>query len=502
MNTFLSNLERKTNYTKTENGGLTHKSTNNRLLDLFALGGSYRNRSDKDCQKLFSEAYFETPLYAVRCLFYLRDCRGGQGERRFFRVCFRWLVQHCPEDAKQLLQFIPEYGRWDDLIAVTYETPLEDNAIQMMYHQLALDVSCKTPSLLAKWLPSENAHNSTTIKYAKITRKKFSMTAKEYRKTLSELRKRINIVERLMSENRWDEIEFDKIPSRAGLIYKNAFARKEIIAEKYRKYQESVARGEKKINADTLTPFEIVREILVTGKDDIALDNLWKNLPDYYKDKKETGLCIIDVSGSMYGSYKNSPLYAAIGMGLYIAERGKGPFKNHFITFSQEPQLVKINDGTIGQKAFQVQKANWGWNTNLEAVFQLIIDTIQTTAVDPKDIPSRLYIFSDMEFDAALNFGAVSRFGRRNNPNTLIEQIKQHWEEVLPSEYHFPDIIFWNLDARQNNIPAIGAKEYSYVSGFNPSMIEQVLGGETGIDLVYKTLNSDRYKQINFVYTY
>lgn len=485
MNTFLSNLKRKTNYTKTENGGLTHKSTNNSLLDLFALGGSYRNRSEEDCKELFYNACCEDPLYAVRCLFYLRDCRGGQGERRFFRVCFRWLAQECPEDVKQLLKFIPEYGRWDDLIAVTYETPLEDAAIQMMYHQLALDVSCQTPSLLAKWLPSENAHNRTTIKYAKITRKKFHMTAKEYRKTLSELRKRINIVERLMSQNRWDEIEFDKIPSRAGLIYKNAFARKEIIAEKYRRYQESVARGEKKINAGTLTPFEIVREILTTGKDEMTLDNLWKNLPDYYKDQEETGLCVVDVSGSMY----NSPLYAAIGMGLYVAERGRGPFKNHFITFSNNPELVKINDGTIGQKVRQIQRANWGWNTNIEAVFQLIIDTIQTTIVAPKDIPSRLYIFSDMEFDAAL--------GYHQNPNTLIEQIKQHWEEVLPSEYKFPDIIFWNLDARQNNIPAIGPEEYGYVSGFNPSMIEHILSGETGISLMYETLNSNRYNQIN-----
>ena len=224
MNKFMNGLTNAANYTLTENGAVTHTSTRSDLLDMFAMGAAMRKRTDEDVILMFRKAFKENPSYALKCLFYIRDIRGGQGERRFFRVCMRDLAFQNTEAAMRNLRHVPEFGRWDDLY-VFVGTPLEAAALNFMKEQLALDIQCKTPSLLAKWMKSENTSSAESRRLATITRKAMGMNHKQYRKTLSVLRGRINIVERLMSENRWDEIEFDKIPSKAGMIYKNAFAR-------------------------------------------------------------------------------------------------------------------------------------------------------------------------------------------------------------------------------------------------------------------------------------
>ena len=227
MNTFLNGLTDATNFGYTENGAVKHLTTRSALLDMFAMGAAMRKRSDEDIILMFRKAFAENPVYALKCLVYIRDVRGGQGERRFFRTCMKDLAFQDTEAARRNLKYVPEFGRWDDLY-VFVGTPLEDAAFEIMKEQLALDVQCKTPSLLAKWLKSENTSSKTSRKLAQRTREYLGMTHKQYRKTLSILRERINVLERLMSAGKWDEIEFDKIPSKAGMIYKNAFARHDI----------------------------------------------------------------------------------------------------------------------------------------------------------------------------------------------------------------------------------------------------------------------------------
>ena len=202
-----------------ENGGITHVTTKSDLLDMFAMGAAMRSRSDADVILMFMKAFQENPSYALKCLFYIRDVRGGQGERRFFRVIMKWLAENHTD---------------------------QNDALQIMKDQLELDVQCKTPSLLAKWLKSENTSSADSRRLGGITRKFLGMNHKQYRKTLSILRERINVLERLMSENRWDEIEFDKIPSKAGLKYKNAFARRDIIKAKYEAFAKDATT---KVNA-------------------------------------------------------------------------------------------------------------------------------------------------------------------------------------------------------------------------------------------------------------
>lgn len=499
MNTFLNAMKQNDNYTLTENGAVAHKSTLNGLMDLFALGGAYRNRSDEDCITLFKAAFAEDEVHALKCLFYLRDVRGGQGERRFFRVVAKWLATKHTDAMRRNMEFIPIMGRWDDFY-IFVGTPLEDEAFNIMKHQLALDVSCKTPSLLAKWLKSENTSSKESRHLAVITRNHFGMTAKQYRKTLSTLRERIRIVERLMSENRWDEIEFDKIPSRAGLIYRNAFARRDLIKAKYEAYAKDTTA---KMNVATLYPHEIAHQAFVANYESyestnrLMLQKAWDNLPNYYGDNIESGIAVVDVSGSMSGT----PMEAAVSLGAYIADKAHGPFANHFITFSGNPALVKFEGVDITDKLCRCKGADWGMNTNVEAVFDMLLNTAMKQNVKPEDMPNRVYIFSDMEFDQCVTSGPAdtSRWSDRGRLvgsrgiNTLFESMKAKWARY---GYKMPDCVFWNLNARNQNIPAIG-EGFSYVSGFSPVMIPTILSGKDGLDLVLEKLDSPRYECIH-----
>ena len=500
-NTFLNGLKDATNYTFTENGAITHRSSKSDLLDMFALGGAYRNRSDEDCILLFKNAYDENPVYALKCLFYLRDILHGQGERRFFRVVIHWLADHETEAMRRNLEFIPEFGRYDDWYQFV-GTKLENEMFGLMRKQLMLDMKCETPSLLAKWLKSENTSSPESKRLGNLTRKAFNMDHKTYRKVLSKLRERINVLERLMSANRWDEIEFDKIPSKAGLVYRNAFARRDIIKAKY----EAFAKSEKtKVNAKALNPVEIAHQCLSGSyglmnnqTNRLMLEKYWQNLPDYYCGRQERGIAVVDVSGSMWGQ----PMEAAISLGAYIAERGKGPFANHFITFSDYPALVKFEGVDVYDKFNRAKNADWGGSTNIEAVFDLLLKTAIKNKCSADEIPERIYIFSDMEFNECVTTKQTMRrpywgygFSKEavmGQMDTLFEATAEKWAVY---GYQLPSVIFWNLNARQNNIPAIGSG-FSYVSGFSPVMISTILSGKDGYDLMMDKLNEDRYECI------
>lgn len=497
MNTFMNQMTKDANIDYTENGGITRKSTESKVLDMFAMGGSYRNRSDKDVILLFKNAIEEDPQLAVKCLFYLRDVRGGQGERRFFRVAFRWLCDNYPETARKNLENVSEFGRWDDLIYATEGTALETDAFKIIKHQLALDLQCKTPSLLAKWLPSQNASSEETKRLGYKLAHYLHMSSRQYRKTLSTLRQRINVLERLMSAGKWELIEFDKIPSRAGFIYRNAFARRDILAKKYEVFAKN---KDAKVNADVLYPHEIAHQAFradhLAPFDDstrLMIQKYWDNLKDFYLGREENGIAVVDVSGSMWGT----PIEAAISLGAYVAEKSHGPFANHFITFSDSPQLVRFEGVDIVDKFNRCRQADWGMSTNLEAVFEMLLLTAKSKHVKPEDIVSKIYIFSDMEFNKCVTVNRNSKDYWEldtsiSEVESDLEYIKKEWEAA---GYKFPKIIFWNLDSRHNHIPMIG-EGISYVSGFSPVLVETILGGKDGYDLMLEKLFSERYNAI------
>ena len=497
MNEFLNALKNDTNYGYTENGGIKHNSTMSKVLDMFGMGGSMRNRDEDDILHMFKCAYGEDPELALRCLFYLRDVRGGQGERRFFRVVLRWMGNHMVDEVEHLIPMISEYGRWDDLFEL-FSTKSEPAMLGYIYHTIQKNED----HLIYKWLPSINASSRTTKSRGRKIAAEFHMTEREYRKMLTEGRKACNLVESLMSQNHWDQIAFDKLPSRAGLLYKKAFMRRE---ETRARYMEFMSDEKTKVNASVLNPVEIAHQIFnVYGRPSMTERNAWQkywdNLKDYYNGKEEPGIAIVDVSGSMYGQ----PLEAAVSMGAYIAERGKGPFQNHFITFSSNPELVEFSGVDLYDKFKRASTAEWGGSTNIEAVFNLLLDTARRNQVAKEDMPKTLYIFSDMEFNGCITGGPASRdrwasTGRilsERQINTVIEEQARKWRQY---GYQIPRVVFWTLDARHNNIPAIG-DGFSYVSGFSMNMVECILSGKDGYDLMLEKLNSVRYQPITSVH--
>ena len=414
-----------------------------------------------------------------------------------------WLANVHTEAARRNMEYIAEFGRWDDLYCLV-GTPLEKEMFAFLRKQLILDAECKTPSLLAKWLKSENASSQETKVLGEKTRKAFGLTHRQYRKILSELRKRINVLERLMSAGKWDEIEFDKIPSKAGLMYKNAFARRDIIKEKYAAFAKDTT---KKVNAATLYPYEVVEKALrindygygwSNSETDRAMVNkYWDNLTDYFNGANLNALAIVDTSGSMHGT----PINVAISLGLYCAERAGGPFANHYISFASRPQLIKCEGRDFVDKVQRIYRTNLVDNTNIEAAFDLLLDTAVRNHCPQEDLPQNILVISDMEFDSATGGNSYHYYRMerssdmtRSNAETVMEGIAKKW---AAAGYKMPHLIYWNVDARQNNIPMLGNGPISYVSGFSPSIFQTIMTGKTGYQLMLEVLNSVRYNVIH-----
>jgi hypothetical protein len=507
MNNLLNAMKKENNFTYTENGAVTRRSSNDFLLDLFGMGASYRTRSEEDCILLFKKAFDEDPIYAMKCLFYIGDIRGGQGERRFFRVVSKWLANNHTDAMRRNLKYIPEYRRWDDLY-VFVGTKLEREAFQMMEDQIKLDITCKTPSLLAKWLKSENTSSEESRMLANKTRAAFGLNHRQYRKMLSVLRARINVVERLMSAGRWDEIEFDKIPSKAGFIYRNAFACHDIERMKSEKpvrtYEDFMKDEKTTVNAKDLYPYEVVAKAyklthgsgywgrasyeIADSTERNAINKYWDNLKDYFNGCSLDALCMIDTSGSMWGYEASAPINVAISLGLYAAERARGPFAGHYISFSSRPQLIETVGVDFCDKVQRIYKTNLCENTNIEAAFDMLLNTAIKTRCKQSDLPKSIIIISDLEFDAARD-----HYGRASDKRTLMENIRNKWEAY---GYEMPNLIFWCVQSRHNNVPMEVKDGITLCSGFTPTLFEQIMKGKTGYDLMFDKLDSERYSCI------
>lgn len=479
-----------------------YKSTLNAVYDMFALGGAYRNRTDEDCILLFKNALEENEELALKCLFYLRDIRGGQGERRFFRVCFNWLAKEYPDIAARNLENVPEYGRWDDLYSVV-GTKVEEAMFAEIINQLDLDMEALNMgdsfgvSLLAKWLKSENASSKETKKLGDLTRKALGLSHKQYRKILSDLRARINIVEKLMSEGKWEQIEYAKLPSKAGLIYRNAFARRD--AERY---EEFINSKETKVNAGTLYPYDIVnkvtnkisywgRDIDITDTEREVLNKYWANQKDYLNGQPCKIMCIVDTSGSMTSRYNATvtPIDVAISLGMYCGERIGEPFKNYFISFSSRPQLIKIEGIDFVDKVARIYRQNLCEDTNLNAVFDLLLKMYKNNQVKAEDLPEQLIVISDME----INNGSC--WYSDEERTTEMQRIRNEWEAA---GVKMPKLVYWNVNARHDLIlDDANNDDVTFVSGCSPVVFQSILTGKSGKDIMIdKLVNSGRYANV------
>ena len=485
MNKLVAALEREQHIVYTENGARAYDSTGSKVYDLFAMGGALRTASEERIREMVKAAFEEAPNLALKCIFYLRDIRGGQGERRFFRIALKTLVNSYNDiwhkDAfTNLLYLIPEYGRWDDLYAFV-GTCMEDRAFNLMYNQLTTDFYSKSPSLLAKWLKSENASSKKSRELAKITMRYFNMPPRTYRRVLSVIRKQINVLERQMSEGKWSEIDYSKIPSLAGIRYSKAFARNDGI-----RYRTFIDDKKTKVNASVLYPYNVVHYALNGYNNDKNIANkYWDNLTDYFKDKTFNGIAVVDTSFSMSGR----PIEVALSLGYYCAERARGPFHNRMITFSRNPKYIDLNNfgSNFFDRVRNIFDLDICQDTNLEGVFELLLKTAKNYHLIQEDLPEYVVVISDMEF----NKGVA---GNRS-PDTIMEYVRKRWNDA---GYEMPKLVYWNVNSHQNNIPEIN-KNVSFVSGFSPVGYDMILSGKTGIDFMFDKLLSERYAPITLV---
>ena len=483
---FMYALEKQLNSTQTDNGAKAFKSTLDLNLDLFGKISASRSNPES-IVPLYLRALEEDPETALRILFNSRDIRGGQGERNVFRHLF---LNTPFEIREKIIPLIPIYGRWDDLFVLDGcidWNRVVDFVISKLNHDN--DPETEHPSLLAKWMPSINASSKKTKALGKQFAKRMNLSEKEYRVMLSNLRKKIDLVEHKMCSNNWSEIEYSKVPSKAGLMYRKSFMKHDI--ERYHQFMLSAVKLENKVNASALYPYEIAEKVReaygnVDPTEELVLQALWQNLPDYMEGKSFKGLVVADTSGSMMMSLGNvRPIDVSISLAIYIAERNAGVWKNKFITFSENPEMQTIIGDTIVDKIKNLSKAEWGYNTDLIAVFKSILKAAKADSVAPEDMPEKIFIISDMQFDQACN----------SNTRTNFEQIKKNYAKY---NYKMPDLIFWNVNGSANVPMTIHDTGTCLVSGCSPSILNAVLSGEviSPIDILKQAVYTERYDLI------
>ena len=494
----LQYLKQESNKTFTENGAATLKTTQSDCLDLFATIGAIRRESDEEIIARFMRAFAEDKDIAMKLLFFARDIRGGLGERKVFRVCLKWLSYNAPETVRKNLSYISEYGRFDDLL-VLFDTPVEKDMLDFIREQLCKDVEAMDNggevSLLGKWLPSVNASNANTIKAAKKIARFLVMDDKGYRKMLTKLRAYIRIIENNLREKDYT-FDYEKQPSKAMFKYRGAFARND--AERYNNFLNRVSSGEAKLNASTLAPYEIVEPCLneywsrlpfmkdLTEEEKKSLNATWEALPDF--GSEANALAIIDTSGSMYCDAKPLPAAVALSLGIYFAEHNTGAFKNHFIEFSCEPELIEIKGETFADKLQYICSFNKVADTNIEAVFDLVLSAAVNNSVPQSELPEKLIIISDMEFNACVKNAGATNF---NNAKAKFEA----------AGYKLPEVVFWNVASRNRQQPVTKNEQgVALVSGCTPRLFSQVVDGSlaamTPYEFMLDVLGGERYEKI------
>jgi hypothetical protein len=430
---------------RTQNNMKAQESSMSPLVDLFYIVGASRGQN---LSRQFESALQDNEDLALRVALWARDCRGGAGERAVFAFLLQHLELSRPEflTTSKFLDKIPEMGRWDDLLTVT-EPTVKAKAFGLIQAALA-----RGDGLCAKWMPRKG-------KIARELREFLGLSPKAYRKTLVALS---NTVEQKLCAREFDQINYSHVPSLAMSRYMKAFSKND--AARFVAYRESLVKGETKVNAKGVYPYDIIKS-LRAGGDKVVNNEQWKALPDYMDGTNV--LPLVDVSGSMCCAAGKNPnlscLDVALSLGLYCADKNKGAFKDMFLTFSERSELLTLK-GTLSQKMDQMNRSHWAMNTNLHKAFERILDVAVTGKVPAEDMPAVLLILSDMQFDQCSSFD--------DSAMGMIER------KYAAAGYKAPVIVFWNLNGQDNKPVSFDKKGTAMVSGFSPAIMKAVLAAD------------------------
>lgn len=475
MSVFMSAMQ--TSDSRTTNGAVTHSTSGSECLNFFFTAGALR-RNQGDAKQLFNRAFAENPGLAVRILLWARDIRGGAGERQTFRTIFQTMCHKNPEYAERIMMRIPELGRFDDLV-VAFNTPMEEKAIALWVDAIVNQRN----GLAAKWFPRERSKNGFVFKRVVSA---LDITPRKWRKVLSTMS---DTVEQKMCAGLWDEIEFGKLPSVASARYQSAFGRNAF--GRYSEYISGLQKGTEKINASAVYPYDVVKSTREGNA--LVANEQWKALPNYMEGNTELVIPVVDVSGSMDTGINGSGYSrgsvtckdVAMSLGVYIAERNEGIFKNQFISFSSDPHFHSLVGTNLTERLANMNRSGEDMSTNIQRCFEVILQRAVHNGLKQEDLPAKLLILSDMEFDQA------SRGGWRSN-ETNFEAIRRGYAQA---GYEMPQLVFWNIAGRQGNVPVkMNDKGVALVSGCSPSILTSLLSGELDpMKIMLKTVLNERY---------
>lgn len=490
------------NLTLTENGAVAYKSSGSALVDINFKISAMREMEEGQIVALFRKAYAENPRLAMRWLGYLMDIRQGQGERRSSMVILKDMMKNGgAKIVSQVIELIPEYGRWDMIYNFTSNPITSETIKKMLKRQVAQDKmnmkAGKPISLMAKWLDSATSRSKETRRNGLWTVHALGMTEKQYRKMLSAMRKHIDVVERKMSSNNWQSIDYEAVPSKANLNYNKTFLKHD--ETRRRAYLDGLTRGEAKINASVTNPCEILNKYhQISGwysNPDAALEGMWKALPNLMEPNKSM-LVVADGSGSMLSRCAGniSCLDVANSLAIYCADRAKGAFANKYITFSMTPKFVEFGkDWTLQRKIKEAERHDECANTNLEAVFDLILKTAIANHSPQSDLPENILIISDCQFDAMCSAGPRVGWSVQHVTKGFIEEIRDRFEA---HSYKLPNLIFWNVmgAGRTTTFPITQDDRGMMVSGFSVNTLKMIMSGKTDpLYAIMDTICKPRY---------
>ena len=475
-------------FTRTENGAVALNTTGDARLDLFGTIGALRGAEKERICRLFSEAYRQDPLFATKIVFYGRDVRGGLGERETFRTILREMAMYHPEALRPNLDLVGVYGRFDDLYCLI-GTPLESEMWTAMKNQFEEDrqnlQDGNSISLLAKWIKTADASSENTRKLGILTARKLGYDVYTFKRIVRAMRKKIGVTEALMSAGRWDEIEYSAVPSRAMMIYRNAFQKHD--EDRFAQFIQKAVSGEEKIHSATLFPYDIVEKVMPFDywgeyrfNEDPALEAQWRQLPDYVG-ADVNALVIADTSGSMRGR----PLATSVGLAVYFAEHNKGAYHGMFMSFSGASTIHVLRGETLAQQLSSINMSDWDMNTNLKAAFENVLEIAVKNHVSQDEMPKSLIVISDMEIDQC-----------GNKEWSFYEKMSQ---KFMKHGYQIPNVIFWNVDSRHDVFHADKSRMgVQLVSGQSAATFRQVMQnvGLNPVEAMEKTINSERYSAI------
>jgi Mg-chelatase subunit ChlD len=472
----------------------------------------------RDCAK---EDLLDTFLLA----FHLRDCRGGKGERELGRRAMSWLFINYPVQFRRVMHLLPEYGRWDDLLELfpgalvltniehvranyLADVPdvkylqnlqaMQNEAVQLVAKQLQQDrqnmLAGKPCSICAKWTPTEGDSQDRKTGVFKTLAFAMGVSPRSLRKNYNTpLREYLKVVEGYMCSGRWENVDFSKVPSAAMKRLKKAFEKHD--PARFSAWRDALKMNDPKVakvNAKQLHPHELVREMRTKHTADPVCEAQWKVLVDEVRklgSLKDT-VVVVDTSSSMH-SPNYVPIDVAVAMGMIISDVVEGAFHGHVITFNTVPKFRVIPDGSAFDRYRTIHSMEWGGSTNLEGTFGLILDRARECKLSQEDMPKRLFIVSDMQFNQIDGHG----FGKTN------------WERINEmyrvAGYTRPQIVFWNVNGASTDFPVTkGEHGTALVSGFSPAILKALLHGEdyTPVSVMRLALDDSRYNDVRTGY--